>query len=156
MIARLEAVEARLAAHAAAPAPATLTGANPDTGERWTAGQVWGHIAEIVPFWTNQARRMLAAPPGEMAPVGRGGDDTGRLSGIERGRRVPIPDLFAETQVAIAEARRFIDGLSAADLAREGRHPRYGPMPVGALLERLVVAHLEEHAAQLDGLRRQG
>lgn len=152
MIARLDAVLARLAAHAAAPVPETLTDPEPTTGERWTAGQVWGHIAEFVPHWLAEARRILEAPHGKPAEIGRATDDPGRLSGVTRGRQVAVPVLFDEIRAAAAEARRFIAGLTPADLAREARHPRYGVMSLAAFLEKYIVAHLEEHAAQLDGL----
>ncbi len=154
MIARLDAVLARLAAHAAAPAPTSLTDPDPDTGERWTAGQVWGHIAEIVPYWLVQAHRILEAPPGEPAEIGRQTDDPGRLSGVARGAQVAVPVLFEETRTAVAEVRRLIARLAPADLAREARHPRYGVMSLAAFLERYIVGHLEEHAAQLDGLAK--
>lgn len=153
MIARLDAVLTRLAAHAAAPVPTSLTDPDPATGERWTAGQVWGHIAEFVPLWLAQARRILEAPPGEPAEIGRRTDDPGRLSGVARGMQIAVPILFDETRGAVGEARRFIAGLTPADLARETHHPQYGVMSLAAFLERYIVAHLEEHAVQLDGLR---
>lgn len=153
MIARLDAVLDRLAAHAAAPVPTSLTDPDPTTGERWTAGQVWGHISEIVPYWLAGARRIVEAPPGEPVEIGRTLDDPTRLAGIVRGTQVAVPVLFDETRAAIGEARRFIAGLTPADLAREVRHPRYGVMSLAAFLDRFIVAHLEEHAAQLDGLR---
>ncbi|HEX7127092.1 MAG TPA: DinB family protein [Thermodesulfobacteriota bacterium] len=153
MIARLDAVLARLAAHAAAPVPTSLTDPDPTTGERWTAGQVWGHISEIVPYWLAQARRIVEAPPGERVETGRRTDDPARLAGVARGMQVAVPVLFDEARTAIGEARRFIAGLAPADLARETRHPRYGVMSLAAFLDRFIVGHLEEHAAQLDGLR---
>lgn len=49
-LARLDAVERRLEAHAAR-SPAGLSEPEPVTGERWDAGQVWAHVAEFIPYW---------------------------------------------------------------------------------------------------------
>ena len=60
-LARLDAVEARLGAAAAAePHPDALTGADPTSGERWDRGQVWAHVAEFIPYWIRQARPVIA------------------------------------------------------------------------------------------------
>ena len=59
-LARLDAVEARLAALAeSSPPPDALTGADPSTGERWDRGQVWAHLAEFIPYWIAQSGPIL-------------------------------------------------------------------------------------------------
>ena len=52
LLARLDAVEARLSAAASRePVPGALTGADPESGERWDRGQVWAHLSEFIPYW---------------------------------------------------------------------------------------------------------
>ena len=72
-LARLDAVEARLAALAeSSPPPDALTGADPSSGERWDRGQVWAHLAEFIPYWIAQSRPILEAQPsGEPVRFGR-------------------------------------------------------------------------------------
>jgi hypothetical protein len=60
LIARMQAAEERLAAHAAAQRPG-LTRADEATGERWEQGQVFAHLAEFPTYWVGQIRAILAA-----------------------------------------------------------------------------------------------
>jgi hypothetical protein len=53
----------------------------------------------------------------------------------------------------IAVTRGYLPTLSAAQWAAVGLHSRRGEMTVPQMVERFTVAHLEEHADQLDGLR---
>ena len=89
LVSRMLEAESRLATHAAAARPG-LTGADAATGERWEAGQVWGHLAEFPAYWVGQVRALLAAhEAGEPEPIpfGRTRTDPARLAAIERGRR---------------------------------------------------------------------
>jgi hypothetical protein len=153
LLARLDAVEARLAVHAAAVAPTGLTAADEPTGERWEAGQVWAHVAEFVPYWQRQMAVILAAPPdGERASFGRTKVDEGRIGAIERDRHEPPSALMARVQASLRDLRVFVGNLSPADWEREGVHPIRGPVSVRTAIERFEVEHLEEHADQLDSL----
>lgn len=152
--ARLEAVERRLAEHAAAGAPDGLTEPDPDTPEeRWEAGQVWAHVAEFVPYWHVQLERVIAEFDGAAVPFGRTKKDPGRIAAIEIGRREPPADQLARVTAAVAELRRYLGGLTPPEWNAVGQHPTLGEMDVEAIVERFIVGHLEEHAAQLDGLR---
>lgn len=149
-MARLRLVEGRLAKHAEGPAPAGLT--EPDEGatEQWEAGQVWAHMAEMVPYWHGQARMVIDAFHGEPVPFGRLKDDPGRLAGIELGRREAVRQMSAQLGTAISELNAFMSSLNGAQWAALGLHPTRGEMKVEEILGRFVVSHLEEHADQLD------
>ena len=152
LLARLDAVEARLEAHAAAGAPDALTDPDPASGERWEAGQVWSHIAEFVPFWHRQTKVVLAAPGGEPAPFGRTKTDEGRLAGIERDRNESPRALMERVTRDLASVRTFVRSLPPEAWDRVGVHPARGEMPLLAIVETFEVKHLEEHADQLEGL----
>lgn len=147
---RIDAAEARLR-EVAVPA-AGLTEADPGTGEQWEAGQVWGHIAEFIQFWVEQAGDVIDAYQGEPVPFGRTRTDPGRLAGIEQGHRVPIESLWQEVQADLADLRTFLLALPDDWQDAVGLHPTLGPMPVDRFLEQFLIAHLEEHATQLEGL----
>jgi hypothetical protein len=153
VIERLEAVEQRLAEHAAGPAPGGLT--EPDEGgnERWEAAQVWAHIAEFVAYWQAELEKVVDHYAGTPVPFGRTKDDPGRIEAIEEGRHVAIAELMARVHDEIEVTRRYLPTLSAAQWASVGVHPRRGEMTVPQMVERFTVSHLEEHADQLDGLR---
>ncbi len=143
-----------MAAHAAGAVPDGLTEPDPETGERWSAAQVWGHMAEFVPYWLEHVRRVLAEGSNDLVPFGRAGPDVdARAGGIERGKREPPARLMAEIQGAIAELSELLKVIDAAGWAARGRHPTQGVMPLGRIIEDFQVGHLEAHADQLDSLR---
>ena len=85
-----------------------LTDADPATGEQWEAGQVWGHIAEFIQFWVEQAGDVIDAYQGDPVPFGRTRTDPGRLAGIEQGHRVAIDLLWEEVQADLGDLRSFL------------------------------------------------
>ena len=152
---RLDSVERRLVEHAASDL-AGLTDADADTGERWEAGQVWAHLAEFPAYWLDQVDRVLErASRGETGPIpfGRTRSDHDRIAAIERDRAAAPETLLRRVRGGIARARQAIGSLPADAWQTAARHPTRGELTVGRILQRFVVEHLEEHAAQLDSLR---
>jgi DinB superfamily len=156
LIARLEAVERRLVDHADAPVPSGLTEPDPDGEERWEAGQVWAHLAEFPAYWLGQARRVIALPTNEPVPFGRVKTDAGRVGAIERDRHTDRHALLERVRTALADVTETARSLPPDAWTRRGMHPVRGEMTVQQLVERFIAGHLEEHADQLDSLRRTG
>ena len=152
VIPRLDAVEARLSDLARAPAPGGLTSPDESTGEQWERGQVWAHLAEFVPYWLGELKRIHAAD-GERVPFGRTTTDPGRLAGIEKGRTARIDDLLPGISAAIDETRRMLRDTPPAHWTRTGQHPSRGEVAARTVVERFIVDHVEEHASQLESLR---
>jgi DinB family protein len=154
LVARMQAAVARLAAHASAERPG-LTRADEATGERWEAGQVFAHLAEFPAFWVGQVRTLIAArAAGEPEPIpfGRSKADPGRLAAIETRRREEPLALLRDTDAGLAAAAALCRTLTADDWQTCGLHPALGAMSVAEIVDRFLVSHLEEHAAQLDEL----
>jgi hypothetical protein len=159
LIARLAAVERRLVEHAAAPVPTALTDPDPEGTQRWEAGQVWAHIAEFPDYWLGEIDRIIAADatnPGQAAAFGRTTSDPGRLAAIERDRRTDPAALLGRVRDALATATDRLRGMPDEQWTTEGVHATRGPMSLQAIVERFIVAHLEEHADQLDLLAQRG
>lgn len=154
-VARIDLVGRRFDAHAAGPSGAGLTDPDPGTGERWEAGQVWAHLGEFIPYWIEQVGIVLAAPD-DGAPFGRTKADEARIAAIERDRATPVAELHARLDGDCAVLREFVAGLTGAEWQRHGTHPTLGRMGMVEIVERFLVGHLEEHAAQLDGLSAGG
>ncbi|HYI21758.1 MAG TPA: DinB family protein [Candidatus Limnocylindrales bacterium] len=152
LIERLEAVEQRLAEHAAGPSPDGLT--DPDEGgtERWEAAQVWAHMAEFVGFWQAELEKVVDHYEGTPVPFGRTKDDLDRAAAIEAGRTIPVPVLMERVHDGIEVVRRYLPTLSDAQWSSVGLHSRIGEMDVAYIVERFQLTHLEEHADQLDSL----
>ena len=154
LLARLAEAERRLVAHANAPLPPGLT--DPDTGaeEQWEAGQVWAHLAEFPAYWLAQAKRVIALPTNEPVPFGRVKTDVGRLEAIERDRHTDPAALLARVRGSLADVTDAARSLPPEAWARRGAHPALGEMTVRRIVERFIAEHLEEHADQLDALKR--
>ncbi|MGA8634869.1 MAG: hypothetical protein WB805_08445 [Candidatus Dormiibacterota bacterium] len=153
-LARLDAVERRLAAAAAAEPPSgALTGADAETGEQWERGQVWAHLSEFIPYWIAEAGPVLRVQRSDaLVPFGRTKRDPERIGAIERNRHEPVVLLWDDTRNDIAALRAFLTTIGPDQWETTGVHPTLGPMTVDALVERFLVGHLEEHADQLEGM----
>ena len=123
----------------------------------WGPREVLAHVGEMLPYWTGELERVLAAEPREPAPFGRVATDANRLARIEGDRRRTTGELLDAIARGLATAGAFVGRLGAADLDRRGAHPARGELTVGASIERFLVAHLEEHLTQLgEILERRG
>jgi hypothetical protein len=110
-------------------------------------------MAEFVAFWQAELEKVVDTYAGTPVPFGRTKDDPERIGAIEEGRHIPIAQLMQQVHDAIAVTRGYLPTLSAEQWAAVGVHSRRGEMTVPEMVERFTVAHLEEHADQLDGLR---
>ncbi|HXA28040.1 MAG TPA: hypothetical protein VN193_04760 [Candidatus Angelobacter sp.] len=154
-LSRLDAVEQRLAAHAAHDAATVVgqrTDADPGTGERWEWGQVWAHLAEFLPYWIEQTRIVIDGHTGEPVAFGRVKSDPVRVAAIARDRQAPIDSLWQRTHRDIASLRTFLSDLPEAAWPARGAHQTLGVMTLPHIVDEFMVGHLEQHAAQLDGL----
>lgn len=160
---RMRAVRRRLEAHVEAGIPGGLTDPDPGGTERWEAGQVWAHLAEFPPYWGAQIQHVVdgwaeqdPAPGEARQPVrfGRTKADPERIAAIERDRHADPAALLARVGREIASVAAQLDALPAEAWEAVGRHPTLGPMTMAQIIEDFMVGHLEEHADQLDLLRR--
>jgi len=155
--ANLEALRARLAGIASVDQPGGLTDPDPETPEeRWEAAQVWAHIAEFVGYWHRQMADVINAYGGEPVPFGRTKADAGRIGAIESGRHRPIDELAGDADREIVELESYLKSLTADEWQARGLHPTRGVLDVAAMVERFITNHLDEHAAQLEGLAQPG
>jgi DinB superfamily len=144
---RLLAAAGRIRAGAVVLAEDALTEPDPDSGERWDRGQVLAHVAEMLPYWAQQAELIAA---GDQVEFGRVKSDPDRIAAIERDRREDPQRLLGRIDEGVAAVLDLLDRLDDRAMASTGRHQTLGEMPVAAIIDRFVVAHLEEHADQLD------
>jgi DinB family protein len=145
--ARLQAAAGRIRASAVLLPDDALTDPDPESGERWDRGQVLAHVAEMLPYWARQAELVAA---GRQAEFGRVKGDPDRLAAIERDRREDPRRLLGRVDEGVATVLALLDRLDAQALGRSARHQTLGEMTVAEIVDRFLVAHLEEHADQLD------
>lgn len=143
MLAHAEAVQA------GSPWPLSPTiGTEPEA--RWGPPEVLAHVAEMLPFWTGEMERVLAGNP-EPVPFGRVASNPLRIAIVERDRTLPSRELFARIAAGAERLAARLAELSPEIAQRRGVHETLGEMSAIALIERLVVGHLEEHVEQLQG-----
>jgi hypothetical protein len=150
---RLLAAAARIRAAAPLLPDEALTDPDPDTSERWDRRQVLAHVAEMLPYWVEQAELVAA---GDQVPFGRTRSDPLRVAAIERDRREDPSLLLDRVDDGLGVVLALLERLDDDALARSGRHQVLGEMTVAAIIDRFLVDHLEEHADQLEASRPGG
>jgi hypothetical protein len=129
------------------------TAPDPVTGERWDAGQIWAHLAYLVPYWISQAERVLAGDSSDPVPFGRARAQDDHIAAVERDRHQGPNALWHDVKEDLSDLRAFLGDISDRGWQTKGVHPTLGVMPVVQLIEDLLIGHLERHTTQLEGLR---
>jgi hypothetical protein len=145
---RLRTAAERIRLTAPAVSDAARTGADPQSGERWDRGQFLAHVAEMLPYWAEQAE--LVAAGGNGIPFGRVKSDPQRIAAIEHDRRDDPEALLDRIDQGVDQVIALLDRFSPAELAQTGTHPTRGEMSVTRLVDEFVIDHLEEHAEQIE------
>lgn len=144
---RLEKVAVELGAFLRQSEMVRLASSQQVEGE-WSVLQILGHLAEMIPYWLENCRRIIAAR-GTPLPFGRSHEAEERLAGVERGAKGDVDELLRLVDREIQTAVQTIRGMSPAERERQGVHIRYGAMSVAQVIERFIVAHAEEHLEQV-------
>ena len=144
---RLLRVNEQVAARLHRPAGADPLRAEPGETE-WSALQVVGHLAEMIPYWLQQCQALIAAS--EPPRFGRSLDAPERLAGVKRGTRLDADALLRLLDEAVQQAAATIRQMSPAERGKTGLHPRMGEISVADAIETLIVAHAEDHLAQIE------
>jgi len=119
------------------------------TGERWDRGNVLGHVAEMLPYWTGQVRAVLDGS-GDM-----GRDSVGmaqRRMGIDSGREAGEDGLLTRVDEGMAGLEALLADMSDADLDRPLRYRASDSLrdvDLRYAVEHILVGHLEDHLGQL-------
>lgn len=143
---RLEAVAEQLTQLLHQPTVATRLRSAPDANT-WSALQVIGHMTEMIPYWLSHCQTLIVA--NEPPHFGRTADAPERLAGVERGSMANPDELLAALQGEVQAAGHTIRAMSPAQRSKRGINTRQGEMTVADLIERFIVAHAEEHLAQV-------
>ncbi len=153
---RLEALRAdyrRLQPRVMAGAPWALSadsGTGPESS--WGPPEVLAHLGEMLPFWLGEYERIVEArgEPGSGVPFGRTSGDAMRQAILDRDRTVPLRELFSRVDAGIARWEARLQEADPGEGRWVGLHPRLGEMTADAVVQRMVVDHLEGHRDQLE------
>lgn len=120
---------------------------NPGENE-WSAMEILGHMVEMIPYWLYYCRKIIAAT-GDLPSLGRAADAPERLAGVEQGATGDPEELLRLLNGEVQTAVQAIRQMSAAERDKKGVNPNRGEMTVAEVIEVLIVAHAEDHLAQM-------
>jgi hypothetical protein len=119
----------------------------PRAGE-WPVMSNLAHVVEMLPYWAHQAEH-IADHPG--TSFGRTVDDPARLDAIEQHGGDQANVIRPALEASRGEAVLALRGLPESAWDTRGVHPLRGEMTVAQVVDGLMVHHVEEHVAQIDG-----
>ena len=149
---RLERVSDEVAKLLRDPRVASRLRASPGESE-WSAMQTLGHMTEMIPYWMNHCRVLIAAT-GDVPTFGRTPGSPERLDGVARGAAAQPDEMLAQLQGEVRRAAATIRSLSVAERSKRGINPGRGELTVADVIESFIVSHAEEHLAQVEGALR--
>jgi uncharacterized damage-inducible protein DinB len=149
---RLEHVYAEVAKLLQEPGMAARLRAAPAENE-WSAMQTLGHMAEMIPYWLQHCRTLIAAT-GAPPAFGRTAGSSERLAGVAQGAASDPDQLLGQLQNEVRAGAGMIRKLSTAERGKRGIHNSRGEMTVADVIESFVVSHAEEHLAQVQAALR--
>ena len=116
--------------------------------DEWSAMQTLGHVTEMIPYWLNHCRVLIAAT-GAPPRFGRTPGSPERLAGVARGATSEPAALLARLEGEVRSAAASIRKLSEAERSKRGISGESGEITVGEVIESFIVGHAEEHVAQV-------
>jgi uncharacterized damage-inducible protein DinB len=119
----------------------------------WSAMEILGHMVEMIPYWLDHCRKFIAAT--EKPPhFGRTLDAPERLAGVEQGTTGDPDELLRLLNGEVQTAAQAIRQMSAAERDKKGVNPNRGEMTVAEVIEVFIIAHAEDHLAQMQAALR--
>jgi uncharacterized damage-inducible protein DinB len=114
----------------------------------WTVMDNLCHIREFVPFWTDEAMRIVQRPS-EL--WGRDMTHTGRLAAVTNTSAHRLGDVGADIRDLVSRSAATLKTLTDEQLAIEAtsRNPRFGVKPASFVVDELLVHHIAKHQGQI-------
>lgn len=116
------------------------------TENEWTIMENLAHIAEMVPYWTGEAAKLIAQPGQNF---GRTMEDRARLAALrEHGH-----DSLAQMRAALSGSYAYFDAVlnqfNDRNLELTAHHSKRGEQTLAWFMEEFIVKHLREHVEQI-------
>jgi hypothetical protein len=118
---------------------------SPD-GSEWTIMENLAHITEIMPYWGNEAAKLVAAPGQKF---GRTMEDANRLKAISDHGADRLNQVKAALPGSYSQLDEVLSKLKDSDLALTGVHSKFGEKPLDWFIHEFITNHLKNHLNQL-------
>ena len=149
---RLENVYEQVARLLREPGVASRLRAAPEK-DAWSAMQTLGHMTEMIPYWLNHCR-VLIATTGSPPRFGRTAGSPERLAGVAHGATADPDELLRRLEQQVRTAAGAIRTFSEAERSKRGISSESGEVTVAEVIESIIVRHAEEHLAQVEAALR--
>ena len=146
---RLEVAASGIAALVRQPANAHHLRPKPGADE-WNVLEIVGHCIEMIPYWIEQSRRMIAATSPELAQIGRALDSDIRLAGPRSGDATEPNVLADRLEQEAYRAAAAIRAFTAEERAKRGVNVRGEEQTVEGIIQNNLVEHSETHLKQVE------
>jgi hypothetical protein len=120
----------------------------PGDGE-WTVMENLAHLAELMPYWSQQAREVAARAENNQ-PFGRTHEDPDRIGAVDRHANDRLDQVLPRIREGLTEAAATMRALPAEGWSKTARHQNRGEMTVTDILDQFLISHAEDHAEQID------
>lgn len=122
---------------------------DPATGEAWNRGNILGHMADILAFWSDQLQGALDGATW----IGRGTEGyAARRAALVRGTETDEAVMRNHVAKGADKVLALLDRVRPEDLDRTIEHRRAvetKSKSIARLLDEMLVAHFEAHVRQL-------
>src|SRR5262249_5134135 len=116
----------------------------PRPGE-WPVMSTLAHLAEMLPYWAHQAESVARAPE---VSFGRTHEDPDRLGAIDQHGHDSLDTTVNRIRSALRECVSTLRRIPKQGWSTVGTSPTRGTMSVKQIVDRFLVSHADEHAAQ--------
>ena len=120
-------------------------------GGEWSVMKALAHVAEILPYWSRQARAVADGERGGQ-PFGRTHEDPDRIAAVEEHAHDPLDEVLPRLRSGLAEAAMALRAIPPEGWVRRGLHSRRGAMTVEQIVDLFLIEHVEEHAGQVQAV----
>ena len=121
--------------------------------DAWSAMQTLGHMTEMIPYWLNHCRVLIAAT-GAPPRFGRTAGSPERIAGVVHGAIAEPGALLARLEEEVRSAAGTIRKLSEAERNKRGISGERGEITVAEVIDSFIVSHAEEHLTQVKAALR--
>jgi hypothetical protein len=119
------------------------------SGDEWTPMQILAHVAEMLPYWSQQARE-VAARQRDDQPFGRTHADPDRIGAVEQHANDRLADVLPRIHAGLAETLTTLRAIPADGWRRTAHHANRGEMSLEQIIDFFLLEHLEDHGKQLE------
>lgn len=146
---RLEVAASAMAALVRQPANAHHLRPKPGANE-WNVLEIVGHCSEMIPYWIEQIRMMIAATGPELPHIGRALDSDIRLAGPASGDTSEPEALATRLEHEAYKAAAAIRAFTAEERAKYGVNVHGAEQSVEDIIQRNLAEHAEMHLKQVE------